>query len=212
MFESYNPLFPRSASNRGLFSSSHNPAADLLSPSIVSTPHYITAAALLSLPHRHHLNYTENMSTASVGRRPPGRASELMSHPVIRGALPFLNGGAAGMMATTIIQPVDMVKVSSSHLPPTMDSSNQQNTRPNHINAPSRSVSNSLARVSQAPPPGPPPSPSPAKSSPLAGSSTSTLVSPPVSFVKPSTPPRVWASSAPSCPKFRRGQRPPHGP
>merc|ERR1711939_1019005 len=29
----------------------------------------------------------------------------------MRAALPFLNGGAAGMVATTVIQPVDMIKV-----------------------------------------------------------------------------------------------------
>ncbi|TGZ78172.1 2-oxoglutarate/malate carrier protein [Ascodesmis nigricans] len=50
------------------------------------------------------------MSAASGARRT--RPSEaVLSNPIIKGALPFLNGGAAGMMATTIIQPVDMVKV-----------------------------------------------------------------------------------------------------
>jgi hypothetical protein len=34
-----------------------------------------------------------------------------MKHPAIIAALPFINGGAAGMIATSIIQPVDMVKV-----------------------------------------------------------------------------------------------------
>ncbi|EKD16826.1 uncharacterized protein L3040_001110 [Drepanopeziza brunnea f. sp. 'multigermtubi'] len=31
--------------------------------------------------------------------------------PFVRGALPFINGGLAGMVATTVIQPIDMVKV-----------------------------------------------------------------------------------------------------
>jgi solute carrier family 25 oxoglutarate transporter 11 len=31
--------------------------------------------------------------------------------PFMRGALPFINGGTAGMVATTVIQPIDMIKV-----------------------------------------------------------------------------------------------------
>src|SRR5690348_1220291 len=36
---------------------------------------------------------------------------DLLHHPYTRVALPFLNGGLAGMAATTCIQPVDMIKV-----------------------------------------------------------------------------------------------------
>lgn len=35
----------------------------------------------------------------------------LLHHPYTRAALPFINGGLAGMTATAVIQPVDMVKV-----------------------------------------------------------------------------------------------------
>ncbi|KAJ5328030.1 Mitochondrial carrier protein [Penicillium brevicompactum] len=38
-------------------------------------------------------------------------SSELLHHPWTRAALPFVNGGLAGMTATAVIQPVDMVKV-----------------------------------------------------------------------------------------------------
>lgn len=38
-------------------------------------------------------------------------ASEVIHAPVMRAALPFINGGLSGMVATTMIQPVDMVKV-----------------------------------------------------------------------------------------------------
>lgn len=34
-----------------------------------------------------------------------------LHQPLVRAALPFINGGAAGMVATTCIQPVDMIKV-----------------------------------------------------------------------------------------------------
>jgi len=36
---------------------------------------------------------------------------DLLHHPLVRPALPFVNGGLAGMIATTCIQPVDMIKV-----------------------------------------------------------------------------------------------------
>ncbi|MCJ1357897.1 MAG: putative mitochondrial 2-oxoglutarate/malate carrier protein [Icmadophila ericetorum] len=38
-------------------------------------------------------------------------SSSILHHPYTRVALPFINGGAAGMVATTMIQPVDMIKV-----------------------------------------------------------------------------------------------------
>lgn len=38
-------------------------------------------------------------------------ANDLLHTPVMRAALPFINGGLSGMVATTVIQPVDMVKV-----------------------------------------------------------------------------------------------------
>ncbi|TAQ87515.1 hypothetical protein B7494_g4176 [Chlorociboria aeruginascens] len=37
--------------------------------------------------------------------------NDFLHSPFMRGALPFINGGLAGMAATTFIQPVDMVKV-----------------------------------------------------------------------------------------------------
>ena len=38
-------------------------------------------------------------------------ARSLLHHPYTKTALPFINGGLAGMAATTTIQPIDMVKV-----------------------------------------------------------------------------------------------------
>lgn len=38
-------------------------------------------------------------------------AQDVLHHPYMRAALPFINGGLAGMTATVAIQPVDMVKV-----------------------------------------------------------------------------------------------------
>lgn len=42
----------------------------------------------------------------------PSRTTQNILHsPYVRAALPFINGGLAGMTATAVIQPVDMVKV-----------------------------------------------------------------------------------------------------
>ena len=38
-------------------------------------------------------------------------SNAILHHPYIRTALPFINGGIAGMTATALIQPVDMIKV-----------------------------------------------------------------------------------------------------
>lgn len=38
-------------------------------------------------------------------------ANDILHTPFVRAALPFVNGGLAGMVATSVIQPVDMVKV-----------------------------------------------------------------------------------------------------
>ncbi|KAE8369376.1 mitochondrial carrier domain-containing protein [Aspergillus caelatus] len=38
-------------------------------------------------------------------------AMDFLHHPYTRTALPFINGGLAGMTATTVIQPIDMIKV-----------------------------------------------------------------------------------------------------
>ena len=38
-------------------------------------------------------------------------SSSILHHPYTRTALPFINGGLAGMTATAVIQPIDMIKV-----------------------------------------------------------------------------------------------------
>ncbi|PHH51051.1 putative mitochondrial 2-oxoglutarate/malate carrier protein [Ceratocystis fimbriata CBS 114723] len=41
----------------------------------------------------------------------PAPAVDFLHTPVVRAALPFVNGGLSGMAATAVIQPVDMIKV-----------------------------------------------------------------------------------------------------
>ncbi|KAI2628265.1 mitochondrial carrier domain-containing protein [Xylaria nigripes] len=48
---------------------------------------------------------SESIETMAVAK------NDFIHTPFMRAALPFLNGGVSGMAATTVIQPVDMVKV-----------------------------------------------------------------------------------------------------
>lgn len=52
---------------------------------------------------------TTNFKTAADGA--VRAEKDLLHQPWVRAALPFVNGGLAGMTATTVIQPVDMIKV-----------------------------------------------------------------------------------------------------
>ncbi|KAL5001876.1 mitochondrial carrier domain-containing protein [Aspergillus recurvatus] len=47
-------------------------------------------------------------STTKESAKP---AVDFLHHPYTRAALPFINGGLAGMTATVVIQPIDMIKV-----------------------------------------------------------------------------------------------------
>ncbi|KAF2472623.1 mitochondrial dicarboxylate transporter [Lindgomyces ingoldianus] len=47
----------------------------------------------------------------SAAENPKQATTDFLHSPFMRGALPFVNGGIAGMTATTVIQPVDMIKV-----------------------------------------------------------------------------------------------------
>lgn len=47
----------------------------------------------------------------SAAENPKQATATFLHTPFMRGALPFINGGLAGMTATSVIQPVDMIKV-----------------------------------------------------------------------------------------------------
>jgi solute carrier family 25 oxoglutarate transporter 11 len=47
----------------------------------------------------------------SAAENPKKATTDFLHTPFMRGALPFINGGLAGMTATSVIQPVDMIKV-----------------------------------------------------------------------------------------------------
>jgi solute carrier family 25 (mitochondrial oxoglutarate transporter), member 11 len=50
-------------------------------------------------------------STKTSAQQGEAAASDFLHTPAMRAALPFINGGISGMVATTVIQPVDMIKV-----------------------------------------------------------------------------------------------------
>ncbi|KAI9691185.1 MAG: putative mitochondrial 2-oxoglutarate/malate carrier protein [Bathelium mastoideum] len=47
----------------------------------------------------------------AAAENPEKATRDFLHMPVVRAALPFVNGGLAGMTATTVIQPIDMIKV-----------------------------------------------------------------------------------------------------
>ncbi|KAF4240403.1 hypothetical protein CNMCM8980_001296 [Aspergillus fumigatiaffinis] len=51
------------------------------------------------------------MATSTVKEPAPQPAVDFLHRPYTRAALPFVNGGLAGMTATVVIQPIDMIKV-----------------------------------------------------------------------------------------------------
>ncbi|CAG7944574.1 unnamed protein product [Penicillium nalgiovense] len=51
------------------------------------------------------------VSTQNATKSAIENPTDFLHHPYTRAALPFINGGLAGMSATAVIQPVDMVKV-----------------------------------------------------------------------------------------------------
>lgn len=50
-------------------------------------------------------------AAAAAAENPKQATTDFLHTPAVRTALPFINGGLAGMTATTVIQPIDMVKV-----------------------------------------------------------------------------------------------------
>ena len=50
-------------------------------------------------------------AATEVVNNPAQAKNDFLHRPVVRGALPFVNGGLAGMAATACIQPIDMIKV-----------------------------------------------------------------------------------------------------
>lgn len=53
----------------------------------------------------------DHASEAIHTSSPISKKTSILTRPAVSAALPFINGGLAGMAATTLIQPIDMVKV-----------------------------------------------------------------------------------------------------
>lgn len=50
-------------------------------------------------------------ATKNAMENPSKATADILHQPYMRAALPFINGGLAGMTATVVVQPIDMVKV-----------------------------------------------------------------------------------------------------
>lgn len=59
----------------------------------------------------HNAAISAQKTTKAAIENPAATTSTILHHPYMRAVLPFINGGLAGMTATIVIQPVDMVKV-----------------------------------------------------------------------------------------------------
>jgi len=80
-----------------------------------------TATATFKMPASRALDSAKQTSESVItetsaamknaAENPKAATSTFLHTPFMRAALPFINGGLAGMTATTVIQPVDMVKV-----------------------------------------------------------------------------------------------------
>jgi solute carrier family 25 (mitochondrial oxoglutarate transporter), member 11 len=51
------------------------------------------------------------VAAKNAAENPSKASTDFLHTPAMRAALPFINGGLAGMTATTVIQPIDMIKV-----------------------------------------------------------------------------------------------------
>lgn len=56
------------------------------------------------------INATKQIADSAKSDLPAAR-NDFLHTPAVRAALPFVNGGLAGMVATSVIQPIDMIKV-----------------------------------------------------------------------------------------------------
>lgn len=94
-----NPLLLSSSSTSSQTTNPH----PRLHPTIVTMSKAVDAAKSAS-------NKTTSALSKPASESSPVAAS-VLHQPYIRTALPFINGGLAGMTATTAIQPIDMIKV-----------------------------------------------------------------------------------------------------
>lgn len=57
------------------------------------------------------MSNTVQQAAEAAEHKTGAATTDFLHTPLVRAALPFVNGGLSGMVATTVIQPVDMVKV-----------------------------------------------------------------------------------------------------
>ncbi|KAI4158669.1 MAG: hypothetical protein LQ342_007248 [Letrouitia transgressa] len=83
---------------------------DILSP-FLPTPARMSSTTSKALDAAKSTTQTAKSSLRTMSEETSTTTSSILHHPYTRLALPFINGGLAGMTATTVIQPIDMIKV-----------------------------------------------------------------------------------------------------
>lgn len=77
----------------------------------MSTGNTIKQAAEAARVRTSEAMETTKRVAESASKDPIAAKNDFLHSSIMRAALPFINGGLAGMTATTVIQPVDMIKV-----------------------------------------------------------------------------------------------------
>ncbi|KAI4209828.1 MAG: hypothetical protein LQ351_007297 [Letrouitia transgressa] len=83
---------------------------DILSP-YLPTPATMSSTTSKALDAAKSTTQSAKSSLRTMSEETSTTTSSILHHPYTRLALPFINGGLAGMTATTVIQPIDMIKV-----------------------------------------------------------------------------------------------------
>jgi solute carrier family 25 oxoglutarate transporter 11 len=80
--------------------------------STIETAKEKSKAALDTAKDKSNVALEKSKQAAQLAVDDPKKAkSQLFQNPAVRAALPFINGGLAGMTATAVVQPIDMIKV-----------------------------------------------------------------------------------------------------
>ncbi|KAL8922374.1 MAG: hypothetical protein Q9208_005227 [Pyrenodesmia sp. 3 TL-2023] len=87
------------------------PASAAASPTSPTAPPEMSGTTTKALDAAKSTSQQAKNSIRTMTEETSATTSSLLHHPYARAALPFVNGGLAGMTATTCIQPIDMIKV-----------------------------------------------------------------------------------------------------
>ncbi|KAL9023632.1 MAG: hypothetical protein Q9196_007079 [Gyalolechia fulgens] len=91
--------------------SNSTPAQAAYTYSLPTVPAAMSATTSKALDAAKSSSHQAKNSLRTMTEETSSTTASLLHHPYTRAALPFVNGGLAGMTATTVVQPIDMIKV-----------------------------------------------------------------------------------------------------